>query len=63
MKNFSQFSKHMKKSCSIGLSLFVLFSSFLISCMSNEKKIEDYKKTNDTVEDTIKYKSIKIQTH
>ena len=53
----------MKKSCSIGLSLFVLFSSFLISCMSNEKKIEDYKKANDTVEDTIKYKSIKIQTH
>ena len=31
--------------------------------MSNEKKIEDYKKTNDKVEDTIKYKSIKIQTH
>ena len=53
----------MKRLCSIGLSLFVLFSSFLISCMSNEKKIEDYKKTNDTVEDTIKYKSIKIQTH
>ena len=51
----------MKKSCKISLSLFIFFL-FLSSCIKREK-IDVYKKENLAPKDSVKYKSIKIQTH
>ena len=51
----------MKKSCKIGLSL-LLFILLLSSC-KNKENIEVYNKEQLVPKDSIKYKSIKIQTH
>ena len=51
----------MKKSCNIGLSL-LLFCLLFSSC-GNKKNIDIYKKGQLVPNDTIKYESIKIQTH
>lgn len=51
----------MKKSCNIGLSL-LLFFLFFSSC-GNKKNIDVYKKKQLVPNDSIKYESIKIQTH
>lgn len=50
----------MKKSCKIGLSLLLFFLFF--SC-GNKKNIDVYNKEQLVPNDSIKYKSIKIQTH
>ena len=51
----------MKKSWNIGLSL-LLFFLFFSSC-GNKKSIDIYKKEKIVPNDSIKYESIKIQTH
>jgi len=61
MKNFFLFKRHMKKSCNIGLSL-LLFFLFFSSC-GNKKNVDVYKKEKLVPNDSIKYESIKIQTH
>ena len=52
----------MKKSCNIGLSLLLFFLFFSSSC-GNKKNVDVYKKEKLVPNDSIKYESIKIQTH
>ena len=63
MRNFFQFKKHMKKFLSINLSLLLISFLLLCSCVNNKKKINNYNKEENLRTDTIKYESIKIQTH
>ena len=51
----------MKKSCKIGLRLFLCFL-FFSSC-GNKENVDVYKKEQLVPNDSIKYESIKIQTH
>ena len=53
----------MKKFLSINLSLSLISFLMLCSCVGNKKKIDNYNKQESSRSDTIKYESIKIQTH
>lgn len=51
----------MKKLCKAGLSFFILLI-FLSSC-NNKGKFDNYYEQPLNNKDTVKYESIKIQTH
>ena len=53
----------MKKSLSINISISLISFLLLSSCIGNKKKIDNYNKKENLRSDTIKYESIKIQTH
>ena len=61
MKNFSLFKMPMKKLCKAGLSFFFLL--ILFSSCHNNGKIDNYNKQPLNKKDSVKYESIKIQTH
>ena len=61
MKNLFLFKKRMKISCKIGLSLLLFF--LLFSSCGNKENVDVYIKEQLVPNDSIKYKSIKIQTH
>lgn len=61
MKNFSPFKRPMKKLCRVGLSFFIII--ILFSSCHNNGKIDNYNKQPLNNKDSLKYESIKIQTH
>ena len=61
MKNFSLFKRPMKKLCKVGLSFFILL--ILFSSCNNKGKLDNYYEQPLNNKDSVKYESIKIQTH
>ena len=61
MKNFSLFKMPMKKLCKAGLSFFILL--ILFSSCRNNAKLDNYHKQPINNKDSVKYESVKIQTH
>ena len=61
MKNFSLFKMPMKKLCKAGLSFFFLL--ILFSSCNNKGKLDNYYEQPLNNKDSVKYESIKIQTH
>ena len=51
----------MKKLCKAGLSFFILL--ILFSSCNNKGKLDSYNKQPLNKKDSVKYESIKIQTH
>ena len=51
----------MKKLCKVGLSIFILITLF--SSCNNKGKLDNYYEQPLNNKDSVKYESIKIQTH